>query len=161
MFFCVEVGCSDKANINYETMNSGNTQTVAMTLTANPIVEKCLAKMANDVTAQVRDKLIDIIIAVLQRECEEFDGETVRRLLVAELETTPINFAVERTGATKTVKEAKTKTKVVELDAEGNPIKKVRAPKEPKAPKEKVVKERKPAMTEEEREALKAIAAKK
>jgi len=50
-------------NINYETMNSGNTkaQTVAVSLAANPIVEKCLAKMANDVTAQVRDKLIDIM----------------------------------------------------------------------------------------------------
>ena len=132
---------------NYETMNSGNTQTVAMTLAANPIVEKCLAKMANDVTAQVRDKLIDIIIAVLARECEDFDGESVRRIIVAELETTPISFAVEKIGATKT------KTKDVELDADGNPVKKVRAPK---APKEKVVKEPKPAMSEEEREARKA-----
>lgn len=123
-----------------------------MTLAANPIVEKCLAKMANDVTAQVRDKLIDIIIAVLTRECEDFDGESVRRLIVAELESTPISFAVEKIGATKT----KTKTKVVELDADGNPVKKVRAPKEPKAPKEKVVKEPKPTMTEEEREARKA-----
>ena len=137
-------------------MNSGNTQTVAMTLAANPIVEKCLAKMANDVTTQVRDKLIDIIIAVLARECEDFDGETVRRLIVAELETTPISFAVEKIGATKTLKESKTKTKVVELDADGNPVKKVKAPKAPKAPKEKVVKEPKPAMSEEEREARKA-----
>jgi hypothetical protein len=128
-------------------MNSGNTQTVAMTLAANPIVEKCLAKMANDVTAQVRDKLIDIIIAVLTRECEDFDGETVRRLIVAELETTPISFAVEKIGATKTktLKEPKTKTKVVELDADGNPVKKVRPPKEPKAPKA--------VLSEEEREA--------
>ena len=134
---------------NYETMNSGNTQTVAMTLAANPIVEKCLAKMANDVTAQVRDKLIDIIIAVLARECEDFDGESVRRLIVAELETMPISFAVEkRVPTTKTLKEPKTKTKVVDLDADGNPVKKVRPPKEPKAPK--------PAMSEEEREARKA-----
>ena len=118
-----------------------------MTLAANPIVEKCLAKMANDVTAQVRDKLIDIIIAVLARECEDFDGESVRRLIVAELETTPISFAVEKIGATKTktLKEPKTKTKVVELDADGNPVKKVRPPKEPKAPKA--------ILSDEEREA--------
>ena len=139
-------------------MNSGNTQTATthMTLAANPIVEKCLAKMANDVTAQVRDKLIDIIIAVLTRECEDFDGETVRRLLVAELETTPLTFELEKRAATssgkKTPKEPKEKkTKVVELDADGNPVKKTKAPKEPKAPK--------PVMTEEEREAR--IAAKK
>ena len=135
-------------------MNSGNTQnshTVAMTLTANPIVEKCLAKMANDVTAQVRDKLIDIIIAVLTRECEDFDGETVRRLIVAELETTPISFAVEKIGATKT-KTPKT-PKAVELDEEGNPVKKVKAHKEPKAPKEKQPKAPKVALTDEEREA--------
>jgi hypothetical protein len=130
---------------NYETMNSGNTK--ALTLASNPIVEKCLAKMANDVTAQVRDKLIDIIIAVLARECEDFDGESVRRLIVAELETTPISFAVEKLGAakTKTLKEPKTKTKVVELDADGNPVKKVRPPKEPKAPKA--------VLSDEEREA--------
>ena len=121
-------------------MTSGNTQnsqTVAMTLVANPIVEKCLAKMANDVTAQVRDKLIDIIIAVLTRECEDFDGETVRRLIVAELETTPISFAVEKIGATKTktLKEPKTKTpKAVELDADGNPVKKVRPPQRTQSP---------------------------
>ena len=57
----------------------------AVTLSANPVVEKCLAKLANEVTEQVRDKLIDILIAVLARECEDFDGESVRRLLVAEL----------------------------------------------------------------------------
>ena len=127
----------------------------AVTLSANPVVEKCLAKLANEVTEQVRDKIIDILIAVLARECEDFDGESVRRLLVAELETTPLTFAVEkRAGATKTPKTLKEKepkekkTKVVELDADGNPIKKVRAPKEPKAPK--------PVLTEEEREARKA-----
>ena len=146
-------------NNNYETMNSGNTQTAThMTLAANPIVEKCLAKMANDVTTQVRDKLIDIIIAVLTRECEDFDGETVRRLIVAELETTPLMFELEKRAASsgkKTLKTLKTpKTpKAVELDAEGNPVKKVKAPKEPKVPKEKQPKAPKVALTDEEREA--------
>jgi hypothetical protein len=145
-------------NINYETMNSGNTQTATyMTLAANPIVEKCLAKMANDVTAQVRDKLIDIIIAVLARECEDFDGESVRRLIVAELETTPLKFELEKRAAssgkkTKTLKTPKT-PKAVELDEEGNPVKKVKAPKEPKEPKEKQPKAPKVALTDEEREA--------
>ena len=130
-------------------MNSGNTQNANhMTLAANPIVEKCLAKMANDVTAQVRDKLIDIIIAVLARECEDFDGESVRRLIISELETTPLTFELEK-RATSFGKKTKTpKTpKAVELDAEGNLVKKVRAPpaKEPKAPK--------PVLTDEEREA--------
>ena len=127
----------------------------AVTLSANPLVEKCLAKLANEVTGQVRDKLIDILIAVLARECEDFDGESVRRLLVTELETTPLTFALEkRAGAAKTLKEPKTqKTKVVELDADGNPIKKVRTPKEPK---EKAPKAPKPVLTEEEREARKA-----
>ena len=146
-------------NNNYETMNSGNTQTAThMTLAANPIVEKCLAKMANDVTTQVRDKLIDIIIAVLTRECEDFDGESVRRLIVAELETTPLMFELEKRAAIsgkktpKTLKTPKT-PKAVELDAEGNPVKKVKAPKEPKAPKEKQPKAPKVALTDEEREA--------
>jgi len=131
-------------------MNSGNT---TVTLAANPIVEKCLARMANDVTAQVRDKLIDIIIAVLTRECEEFDGESVRRLILQELETTPLAFELEK-RVTKTLKEPKEKkTKVVELDADGNPVKKVKAPKEPK---ERAPKAAKPVLSEEEREALKA-----
>ncbi len=102
----------------------------AVTLSANPLVEKCLAKLANDVTEQVRDKLIDILIAVLARECEDFDGESVRRLLVTELETTPLTFALEKRASgtkTKTLKEPKAK----ELDADGNPVKKVRTPKEP------------------------------
>ncbi len=150
MFFCEYVGCSDQAHINYETMNSGNT---TVTLAANPIVEKCLARMANDVTAQVRDKLIDIIIAVLTRECEEFDGESVRRLILQELETTPLAFELEK-RVTKTLKDPKEKkTKVVELDADGNPVKKVKAPKEPK---EKAPKAAKPVLSDEEREALKA-----
>ena len=45
----------------------------------------------------------------------------------------------------KQPKEPKTKTKVVELDADGNPVKKVRPPKEPKAPKT--------VLSDEEREA--------
>jgi len=127
----------------------------AVTLSANPVVEKCLAKLATEVTEQVRDKLIDILIAVLARECEDFDGESVRRLLVTELETTPLTFAVEkRASGTKTLKEPKTqKTKVVELDADGNPVKKVRTPKEPK---EKAPKAAKAVLTEEEREARRA-----
>ena len=152
MDFALWIECSALSDINYETMNSGNT----MTLSVNPIVEKCLAKMANDVTTQVRDKLVNIVIAVLMRECEDFDGETVRRLIYAELESTPIAFALEKhvAAASKTPK-----TKVVELDADGNAVKKVRTPKEPKEPKEKApkaAKEPKPVLTEEEREARKA-----
>jgi len=120
--------------------------------------------MANDVTLQVRDKLIDIIIAVLARECEEFDGETVRRLIVAELESNPISFTLEKhTAISKTLK-----TKVVDLDADGNTVKKVRTPMEPKEPKEKAPKAPKAPkveLTEEEkaekkaeREAAKAVA---
>jgi hypothetical protein len=156
MDFALWIECSALSDINYETMNSGNTQT-AMTLAANPIVEKCLAKMANDVTDQVRDKLVDIIIAVLARECEDFDGETVRRLIFAELESTPISFALEKRAAISKTP-AKT-TKTVELDADGNPVKKVRTLKEkaPKAAKEpKAPKAPKVELTEEEREALKA-----
>ena len=119
-------------------MNSGKTQTAThMTLAANPIVEKCLAKMANDVTTQVRDKLIDIIIAVLTRECEDFDGESVRRLIVAELETTPLMFELEKRAASSGKKTKTPKTpKAVEFDAEGNPVKKVRAPPAKEAEKE-------------------------
>jgi hypothetical protein len=136
-------------------MNSGNTQNATtFTLAANPIVEKCLVRMANDVTTQVRDKLLDIIIAVLTRECEDFDGETVRRLIIAELESAPMAFELEKRAtvskATKT-----TKTKVVEVDADGNPVKKVRAPKELKEKAPKAAKAPKPVLTEEEREALK------
>jgi len=140
-------------NINYETMNSGNTkaQTVAVSLAANPIVEKCLAKMANDVTAQVRDKLIDIIISVLARECEDFDGETVRRLILAELESAPLAFELEKRATVP----KPTKTKVVEIDADGNPVKKVRTPKEPKEKAPKAAKAPKAVLSEEEREALK------
>ena len=117
--------------------------TAAVTLSANPLVEKCLAKLANEVTEQVRDKIIDILIAVLTRKCEDFDGESVRRLLVTELETTPLTFAVEKrasgtTKTTKTLKEKEPKEK------------KVRSPKEPKEKAPKAV------LSEEEREARKA-----
>ena len=153
MDFALWMECSALSDINYETMNSGNT----MTLSANPIVEKCLAKMANDVTTQVRDKLIDIIIAVLTRECEDFDGEVVRRLIFAELESTPIAFAVEKHVAAASKNPKTPKTKVVELDADGNTVKKVRTPsKEPKEKAPKAAKEPKLVLTEEEREARKA-----
>ena len=143
-----------KSKSNYETMNSGNTkaQTVAVSLAANPIVEKCLAKMANDVTAQVRDKLIDIIISVLARECEDFDGESVRRLILAELESAPLAFELEKRATVPKT----TKTKVVEIDADGNPVKKVRTPKEPKEKAPKAAKAPKAVLSEEEREVLKA-----
>jgi hypothetical protein len=157
MFLEEKMECSFKQRIqiNYNRMAQTQFNMTAVTLSANPVVEKCFAKLASEVTEQVRDKIIDILIAVLARECEDFDGESVRRLLVAELETTPLTFAVEkRASGTKTLKEPKEKkTKVVELDADGNPIKKVRAPKEPK---EKQSKAPKPVLTEEEREARKA-----
>jgi hypothetical protein len=149
MFFGEKLECSEQAKyqINYNRM--AQTQMNSVTLSANPIVEKCLAKMANDVTEQVRDKLIDIIIAVLGRECDDFDGEAVRRLIVTELEMTPVTFTLEKRGAA--VKELKEKkTKVVELDADGNPVKKVRTPKEPKEKAPKAV------LSEEEREFRKA-----
>jgi hypothetical protein len=140
MDFALRFVSSALSDINYETMNSGNTQT-AMTLAANPIVEKCLTKMANDVTAQVRDKLVEIIIAVIAREYD-VDDETVRRLIYAELESTPMTFALEKHAAVSKTKTPKTtKTKVVELDADGNTVKKVRTPKEPKEKAPKAAKE--------------------
>ena len=138
-------------------MNSGNT-TATVTLAANSIVEKCLLKLATEVTEQIRDKLIDIMLAVLSRDCEEFDGESVRRHIIAEVKSTPLVFELEkRVAAPKTPKTSKTpKTKVVDVDADGAPVKKVRAPKEHKAPKEKSPKEPKPVVSDEEREAAKA-----
>ena len=152
MFLEYKIGCSDsniKFTNQYNRMAQQQTEfnMTCLTFSANPVVEKCLAKLANEVTEQVRDKLIDILIAVLARECEDFDGESVRRLLVAELETTPLTFAVEKRGGpakTKTLKEAKEKTPKE---------KKVRAPKEPKELKEKAPKA---VVSEEEREARKA-----
>ena len=140
-------------------MNSGNTTTATtVTLAANSIVEKCLLKLATEVTEQIRDKLIDIMLAVLSRDCEEFDGESVRRHIIAEVKSTPLVFELEkRVAAPKTPKPSKTpKTKVVDVDADGAPVKKVRAPKEHKAPKEKSPKEPKPVVSDEEREAAKA-----
>ena len=147
MFLEEKLECSfkQKIRINYNRMAQTINQfsSTAVTLSANPLVEKCLAKLANEVTEQVRDKLIDILIAVLARECEDFDGESVRRLLVAELETTPLTFAVEKrasgtTKTTNTLKEKEPKEK------------KVRSPKEPKEKAPKAV------LSEEEREARKA-----
>ncbi len=138
-------------------MNSGN-MTATVTLAANPIVEKCLLKLATEVTEQIRDKLIDIMLAVLSRDCEEFDGESVRRHIIAEVKSTPLVFELEKRAAVpKTPKTPK--TQVVDVDADGLPVKKVRAPKEPKAPKvpkEKSPKEPKPVVSDEEREAAKA-----
>ena len=138
-------------------MNSGNT-TATVTLAANPIVEKCLLKLATEVTEQIRDKLIDIMLAVLSRDCEEFDAESVRRHIIAEVKSTPLVFELEkRVAAPKTPKTSKTpKTKVVDVDADGAPVKKVRPPKEPKAPKEP-----KPVVSDEERESAKAAKAAK
>ena len=111
MFLEEKLECSfkQKLRINYNRMAQTQTQLnmTAVTLSANPLVEKCFAKLATEVTEQVRDKLINILIAVLARECEDFDGESVRRLLVAELETTPLTFAEEKRGAA--VKEPKEK----------------------------------------------------
>ena len=150
MFLDEKMGCSfqQRKQINYNRMAQTMTEmkTTTMTLSANLLVEKCLAKLANEVTEQVRDKLINILIAVLARECEDFDGESVRRLLVAELETTPLTFAVEKRGAAA-VKEPKEKTPKE---------KKVRTPKEPKELKEKAPKAPKAVVSEEEREARKA-----
>ena len=132
MDFCSKIECSLKQNINYETMNSGNTTTAnTVTLAANSIMEKCLLKLATEVTEQIREKLIDIMLAVLSRDCEEFDGESVRRHIIAEVKSTPLVFELEkRVAAPKTPKTSKTsKTKVVDVDADGVPVKKVRAPK--------------------------------
>jgi hypothetical protein len=122
-------------------------QTLAAVLGTNQIVERCMAKMATDVTLQVRDKLIEIILAVLARECEGFDEETVgtlRRLILAAIPD--VTATVEKRVKTQAPEE---------LDAEGNPIKKqrkVRTPKEPKAPKAPLTEEEKA-----ERKAQKAL----
>ena len=130
---------------------SNASNTLAVVLGTNQIVERCFAKMANDVTAQVRDKLIDIILAVIARECEDFDVELLRRLINAEIPDPTIT--IEKRVKTQD-SDSKTKTKTVELDAEGNPIKRARKEKAPKAPKEP--KAPKAAMTEEEKAAKKA-----
>ena len=138
--------------------------TLAVVLGTNQIVERCFAKMANDVTSQVRDKLIDIILAVIARECEDFDVELLRRLINAEIPDPTIT--IEKRVKTQDP-DSKTKTpksKIVELDAEGNPIKQARkekapkaAPKEPKAPKAVLSEEEKAAL-KAEKDAAKAVA---
>jgi hypothetical protein len=113
-------------------------QTLAAVLGTNQIVERCMAKMATDVTLQVRDKLIEIILAVLARECDGFDEEaigTLRRFILAAIPD--MTATVEKRVKTQAPEE---------LDAEGNPIKKqrkVRTPKEPKAPKAPLTEEEK------------------
>ena len=115
-----------------------NSQTLAAVLGTNQIVERCMAKMATDVTLQVRDKLIEIILAVLARECDGFDEETIgtlRRLILAAIPD--VTATVEKRAKIQAPEE---------LDAEGNPIKKqrkVRTPKEPKAPKAPLTEEEK------------------
>jgi hypothetical protein len=97
-----------------------------------------MAKMATDVTLQVRDKLIEIILAVLARECDGIDEETISTLRRHILAAIPdVTATVEKRVKTQAPEE---------LDAEGNPIKKqrkVRTPKEPKAPKAPLTEEEK------------------
>lgn len=152
--------CSHQVTSNQSTMaqtqSSNASNTLAVVLGTNQIVERCFAKMANDVTAQVRDKLIDIILAVIARECDDFDVELLRRLINAEIPDPTITIE-KRVKTQDPESKTKTKTKtvpVVELDAEGNPIKRARKEKAPKAAKEP--KAPKAEMTEEEKAALKA-----
>ena len=139
-----------------QTQSSNASNTLAVVLGTNQIVERCFAKMANDVTSQVRDKLIDIILAVIARECEDFDVEMLRRLINAEIpdHTITIEKRVKTQDPDSKTKTKTPKTKIVELDAEGNPIKQARKEKAPKAPKEP--KAPKAILTEEEKAALKA-----
>ena len=148
-----------KLHTNQSTMAQTQTQTpntLAVVLGTNQIVERCFAKMANDVTSQVRDKLIDIILAVIARECEDFDVEMLRRLINAEIpdHTITIEKRVKTQDPESKTKTKTPKSKIVELDAEGNPIKQARKEKAPKAPKEP--KAPKAILTEEEKTALKA-----
>jgi hypothetical protein len=152
MDFAPKFVCSAliKLQSNQSTMaQTQNSNSLAVVLGTNQIVERCFAKMANDVTLQVRDKLIDIILAVLARECEDFDVESVRRLILAEIPNPTVT--IEKRVKTQDPETKTKKTKTVELDADGNPVKRARkekAPKEPKAPKA--------TLTEEEKAALKA-----
>ena len=129
-----------------------NSNSLAVVLGTNQIVERCFAKMANDVTLQVRDKLIDIILAVLARECEDFDVESVRRVILAEIPNPTVT--IEKRVKSQDPETKTKKTKTVELDADGNPVKRARKEKAPKAPKEP--KAPKATLTEEEKAALKA-----
>ena len=132
-----------------QTQTSNASNSLAVVLGTNQIVERCFAKMANDVTAQVRDKLIDIILAVIARECEDFDVELLRRLINAEIPDPTIT--IEKRVKTQ---DPESKTKTVELDAEGNPIKRARKEKAPKA----VLSEEEKAALKAEKEAAKAVA---
>ena len=146
-----------------QTQSSNASNTLAVVLGTNQIVERCFAKMASDVTSQVRDKLIDIILAVIARECEDFDVELLRRLINAEIPDPTITIEKRVKTQDPDSKPTKTKSKTVELDAEGNPIKRARkvkapkAPKEPKAPKA-VLSEEEKAAVKAEKEAAKAVA---
>ena len=130
-----------------------NSNSLAVVLGTNQIVERCFAKMANDVTLQVRDKLIDIILAVLARECEDFDVESVRRLILAEIPEPTVT--IEKRAKNQDPETKTKKTKTVELDADGNPVKRARKEKVPKAPKATLSEEEKAAL-KAEKEAAKA-----
>ena len=138
-----------------------NSNSLAVVLGTNQIVERCFAKMANDVTLQVRDKLIDIILAVLARECEDFDVESVRRLILAEIPEPTVT--IEKRVKTQDPETKTKKTKTVELDADGNPVKRARKEKVPKPPKatlseeEKAEKEAAKAAEKEARQAAKQL----
>lgn len=110
-----------------------NSNSLAVVLGTNQIVERCFAKMANDVTLQVRDKLIDIILAVLARECEDFDVESVRRLILAEIPNPTVT--IEKRVKSQDPETKTKKTKTVELDADGNPVKRARKEKSPRPPR--------------------------
>ena len=130
-----------------------NSNSLAVVLGTNQIVERCFAKMANDVTLQVRDKLIDIVLAVLARECEDFDVESVRRLILAEIPEPTVT--IEKRVKNQDPETKTKKTKTVELDAEGNPVKRARKEKAPKEPKATLTEEEK-AAKKAEKEAAKA-----
>ena len=157
MDFAPKFGCSAliKLQPNQSTMAqtqiSNSSNTLAVVLGTNQIVERCFAKMATDVTLQVRDKLIDIILAVLARECEDFDVESVRRLILAEIPDPTVT--IEKRVKSQDPETKTKKTKTLELDADGNPVKRARKEKAPKAPKEP--KAHKATLTEEEKAALK------
>ena len=152
----LKFGCSVsiKLQSNQSTMaQTQNSNSLAVVLGTNQIVERCFAKMANDVTLQVRDKLIDIILAVLARECEDFDVESVRRLILAEIPEPTVT--IEKRAKNQDPETKTKKTKTVELDADGNPVKRARKEKVPKAPKATLSEEEKAAL-KAEKEAAKA-----
>jgi hypothetical protein len=146
-----------------QTQTSNASNTLAVVLGTNQIVERCFAKMAHDVTSQVRDKLIDIILAVVARECVDVDVELLRRVINAEIPDPTITIEKRVKTQDPDSKPTKPKSKTVELDADGNPIKRARkekapkAPKEPKAPKAVLSEEEKAAL-KAEKEAVKAVA---